>query len=157
MDNINKKLIEQFYTCFQQRDYKGMQACYADNATFTDEVFVDLDAEQVCAMWEMLCIRGKDLKLEFSNVKADETTGSAEWTATYTFSASKRKVVNRIKANFTFENGKIVKHIDQFDFYLWARQALGLSGLLLGWTSFMRNKVQQTAMKNLALFLAEKK
>lgn len=154
--NDNEKLIEHFYKSFAQKDYKAMQDCYADNVTFSDAVFQDLNSAQVKAMWEMLCKRGKDLQLEFKNVSADEKKGSAEWIANYTFSQTGNKVENRITANFEFENGKIVKHIDSFDFYRWSSQALGLSGKLLGWTSFLQKKVRAKARKGLAEFMEKR-
>ena len=154
--NDNEKLIHHFYNSFSQKDYQAMQDCYADNATFSDAVFQNLNSAQVKSMWEMLCKRGKDLELRFQNVLAGEKTGSAEWIANYTFSQTGKKVENHIKANFEFENGKIVKHIDSFDFYKWSSQALGLPGKLLGWTSFLQNKVRQTAMKSLADFMNSK-
>lgn len=149
----NKEIIQTFYTAFQNKDYKTMQNCYAANAVFSDEVFNNLNASQVKAMWEMLIKGGKDLELTFKNVQATDTTGSAEWIASYTFSATNRKVTNRIKASFTFENGKIVQHTDRFNFYAWAKQALGTPGLLLGWTDSLKNKVQQKAMRNLEAFI----
>lgn len=152
----NQVLIEHFYTCFQNKDYAGMQASYTDDATFSDEVFHALDAAQVRAMWEMLVRNGKDLQLEFRDVTADEHTGSAYWEARYTLSATGRKVVNRIVARFEFENGKIKKHVDQFDFYAWARQAFGFTGILLGWTPYFRQKVNGTVMGNLARFMQQK-
>lgn len=155
--NVNEQLIHNFYQAFQNKDYKTMQSCYADDAIFSDAVFQNLDAAQVRAMWEMLIKRGKDLQLEYHNVQADDTSGSAEWVATYTFSATGKKVINHIKANFIFENGKIIKHADQFDFYKWARQALGFTGLILGWTGFIKKKVRQTAMKNLDNFMNKSK
>ncbi|MBB2146483.1 nuclear transport factor 2 family protein [Pedobacter sp. LMG 31464] len=151
--NTNEQLINTFYTCFKNKDYKGMQACYADNATFSDAVFKNLNAEQVRAMWEMLLLKSKDMRLEFSEVSANETTGKAHWDAYYTFSSTGKKVINRIDASFEIENGKITKHVDHFDFYTWAKQALGLSGILLGWTGFLKNKIQATAMKNLDNFM----
>jgi len=151
--NANQQLITSFYEAFQRKDYVAMQACYADNAVFTDEVFQKLDAAHTRKMWEMLIKRGKDLELTFSNVEANDAIGSAAWTATYTFSQTKRKVVNHIRASFEFENGKIVKHTDRFDFYEWSKQALGLSGLLLGWTGFFRKKVQQTARQSLQAYI----
>ena len=153
----NKQVIQAFYTAFQNRDYKTMQACYSDTAKFSDEVFVNLNAKEVRAMWEMLIKRGKDLKLEFKNVQADDLKGSAEWLATYTFSASGNKVVNRIKASFEFENGKIIKHTDSFDFPAWAKQALGFKGRLLGRTNFLKNKVRATAKHNLEKFISGNK
>jgi ketosteroid isomerase-like protein len=151
--NPNEQLITRFYTCFQNKDYKGMQDCYADHATFNDPVFTNLNSNQVKAMWEMLLKSGKDLRLEFKDVQADDKTGSAEWIAYYTFSRTGNKVINRIKARFVFENGKIVTHNDHFDFYTWAKQSLGITGLLLGWTPFLKNNIQQTAMQNLDTFM----
>ena len=150
--NQNSQLIHAFYTAFQNWDYKTMQNCYSNHAVFNDEVFKNLDAEQVKSMWEMLLKKGKDLKLEFKNIQADDLKGSAEWVASYTFSATQRKVVNHIHAEFELENGKIIKHTDHFNFYKWASQALGFKGALLGWTNFLKKKVQQTALKNLEDF-----
>ena len=65
------------------------------------------------------------------------------------FSVTGKKVVNHIKANFEFENGKIIKHNDHFNFYTWAKQALGFTGVLLGWTPFLKNKIRSTAANNL--------
>jgi len=151
----NKELINKFYTSFQNKDYKTMQDCYANNATFSDPVFENLNAAEVRAMWQMLITRATDLALEFKNVAADETSGSAEWMATYTFTSTGNKVVNKIKANFVFENGKIKEHKDSFGFYKWAKQALGFKGLLLGWTSFLHNKVKQQARNNLIKFMSK--
>jgi len=155
--NTTYELINTFYTCFQNKDYKGIQACYADNAFFSDPVFKNLDALEVKSMWEMFCKKGKHLRIEFANVAATEKEGSADWTAYYTFSQTGKKVINRIHANFKFQDGKIVEHIDSFNFYNWAKQALGIPGLLLGWTSFIKTKVQKAAMKNLEAFMKANK
>ncbi|WP_221391751.1 nuclear transport factor 2 family protein [Dyadobacter sp. NIV53] len=149
----NEQLITKFYTSFQNKDYKGMQDCYADQAKFSDAAFVNLDGKQVRSMWEMLIKNGKDLKLTFGNISGDAAGGKAEWTAVYTFSRTGNKVTNNINARFEIENGKIVKHTDSFPFYIWAKQAFGFTGLLIGWTTFFKNKVRATAMENLAKFM----
>lgn len=149
----NETLLTSFYTAFQNRDYQAMQQCYSERAVFNDEVFQDLNAAQVRAMWEMLLRRGKDLRVEFSTISADTTDGSAAWTAWYTFSQTGRKVINRVSARFEFEDGKIIRHTDSFDFYAWSRQALGLPGLLLGWSPFLKAKVQKTARESLTRYM----
>jgi limonene-1,2-epoxide hydrolase len=149
----NEQLLTMFYTAFQNRDYRTMQQCYSDGAVFNDAVFKNLNAAETRAMWEMLIKRGKDLRIDFGNVTANEHAGSADWTAHYTFSASGRLVKNVVSATFEFENGKISRHTDSFDFYRWSRQALGMRGLLLGWTPFLRQKVQNTARKSLDKFI----
>ena len=54
--------------------------------------------------------------------------GRAHWDATYTYSATGRRVDNRIDATFAFRDGLIVRHDDRFDLWRWARQALGVQG-----------------------------
>ena len=152
----NQKLLHTFYQAFQNKDYAAMQSCYADDAVFNDEVFVNLNASQVKAMWEMFCVNGKDLHIEFTNIQADEKNGSAEWAAAYTFSKTNRRVLNKIKATFTFRNGKIQSHTDRFNFYKWASQALGLTGIFFGWTSFVKNKVRKEGMKTLIKYMKSK-
>ncbi|MEZ4892423.1 MAG: nuclear transport factor 2 family protein [Saprospiraceae bacterium] len=149
----NEQLIQQFYTFFKNKDYSGMSNCYAANATFSDPVFQNLQGEQIGKMWEMLIKRGHDLQLEFSNIQELENTTSADWVATYTFSATGKKVTNRIQANFVIENDKIVLHRDNFSFYKWARQAFGFAGLLFGWTGFLKESVRQKARKGLYAFI----
>jgi ketosteroid isomerase-like protein len=148
----NQMLIQSFYEAFSQKDYQVMAECYHPEATFRDAVF-DLKGKEVPAMWKLLCLRGKDMRLSFSNVVADEQRGSADWEAWYPFSQTGRSVHNVIHAEFTFRDGKIWSHHDTFSFYRWARQAFGFPGLLLGWTSFLHNKVRASAMGNLRKFM----
>jgi hypothetical protein len=51
------------------------------------------------------------------------------------------------------KEGKIIEHSDAFKLSKWAAQALGLKGQLLGWTGFMKRKIQQNARKNLVAFM----
>src|SRR5687768_16976259 len=138
--NSNEQLISNFYTAFQKGDFRTMQQSYRDDATFSDPVFVGLSATEVRAMWEMLITSATDLKIEFSEVKADENTGSCLWQARYTFTMTGKPVHNIIRAKFEFKDGKIQKHTDHFDFWRWSKMALGASGLLLGWTPLIKGK-----------------
>lgn len=147
------QLIEKFYSSFRQLDWRGMNDCYHEDAFFYDPIFENLNAAEVKAMWEMLCRNAKNFSLEFSDVKADEEYGSCNWKASYLFSATGRPVTNHIKAHFQFYEGKIVEHMDHFNFWKWSRQALGISGLFLGWSSLVQNKVRKTAKHNLQKFL----
>lgn len=104
-------------------------------------------------MWRMLCERGKDLRIEFRDVEADDRTGSAHWEAWYTFSATGKQVHNVIDAEFEFREGRIVLHRDRFSFWKWAAQALGPIGWLLGWTPMLKRRVRQRAAKNLQAFV----
>jgi ketosteroid isomerase-like protein len=154
--NVNEQLIHTFYSAFQKRDAAGMLACYDPQVQFSDPVFTDLKGARAGAMWTMLCERGKDLKIEFRDVRADDRAGSAHWDAWYTFTGTGRKVHNSIDASFEFSGGRIVRHTDRFDLHRWSRQALGLPGLLLGWTPLLQNKVRAMAAKNLDDYTTKK-
>ena len=149
--SANRDLIENFYTAFQNRDYKTMAACYHPDACFRDEAF-ELKGKQIGAMWHMLCEQGADLKLTY-RVSENNGVVSAHWEPKYTFSQTKRFVHNIIDAEFEFKDEKIIRHIDHFDFWHWSRQSLGAPGLLLGWTSFLKNKVGAMANKSLMSFI----
>jgi ketosteroid isomerase-like protein len=148
------QLIERFYAAFARRDWAGMAACYHPEVHFSDEAF-DLHGADAGLMWRMLVTSGRDLTLEVRDISADQRSGRAHWDARYTFSATGRKVINRIDASFEFRDGLIVRHVDRFDFWTWSRQALGMPGLLLGWSGLLRNKVRAQAAKNLAAFKAK--
>lgn len=150
----NRSLLIEFYTAFTNHDYKRMAACYHEEAEFTDPAFGTLNAVQVKAMWQMLVERSKgELKVVFSEVKADAEKGSAHWEAFYTFSKTGRNVHNKIDAHFEFKNGKIYRHYDDFDIWAWSRQALGLSGFLLGYTSFFKKKLQSQTRTLLTYYM----
>ncbi len=154
--HAHEQLIETFYKGFQQRDAEAMAACYHKDVVFSDPVFPDLHGARAGNMWRMLCARGKDLKIEFSGVSANDSTGKAHWEAWYTFSGTGRKVHNIIDAEFEFRDGKIVRHKDQFNFWRWSRQAIGPAGVLLGWTPILLNGVRKKADKGLVDFEAKK-
>ncbi|MEZ4904455.1 MAG: nuclear transport factor 2 family protein [Spirosomataceae bacterium] len=132
----NKALIERFYTAFQQKDARTMQECYHPEVRFSDPAFPKLKGAEAGLMWEMLLSRSKDLSITFGNVQADETRGSCDWEATYTFTSTGRLVHNVIHAEFLFRDGLIARHDDTFSFYQWASQALGIMGKLMGWSRF---------------------
>ena len=150
----NEALIERFYGAFAQRDGAGMAACYAPDVHFSDPVFTDLNGPEAGAMWRMLTERGTDLRVELLERSAEGDRGSAHWRAHYTFSQTGRSVVNDVRATMRFADGLIADHVDDFDFHRWARQALGPSGLLLGWTPVLRSAVRRRARAGLDAYMA---
>lgn len=155
----NAQLIETFYRAFAALDAATMAKCYAPDVEFRDEVFSLRGQRETAGMWAMLCAGvlekgAADWQLSWRDIQADAEGGRAHWEARYRFSLTGRIVVNRIDAEFRFRDGRIVAHHDRFDFWRWSRQALGMPGLLLGWTPLIRNKVRATARANLDRFLA---
>jgi len=145
----HKQLIESFYAAFGQKDGHGMAQCYASDVHFSDPVFPDLSGPRAGAMWDMLTQAPGDLRIELIDHDADEKHGSAHWRAHYVFSETGRPVVNDVHAEFRFEDGVITDHHDDFDFHRWSRQALGMVGLLFGWTPMLRSAVRRKAAARL--------
>ncbi len=147
------ELIEKFYSCFKELDGNGMAQCYHAKIQFSDPVFPKLQGAKAGAMWKMLCSQAQGFELVFSDIQADDDVGRVHWEAKYIFSTTKRKVHNKINALFRFQDGKIVQHIDTFNFWKWSFMALGPTGLILGWSPLVKKKVQWQAAKNLEKFI----
>lgn len=158
----NEITLNRFYAAFAALDADTMAACYAPEAVFDDPVFSLRGQAQVGGMWQMLCsaTRAKglgDWKLAYKDISADGQTGQAHWDADYRFSATGRMVHNRIDSVFEFNpQGLIIRQRDSFNFWSWSRQALGLPGVLLGWSPSLKNKVRSTAAANLKKYIASR-
>jgi hypothetical protein len=155
MHHPNTDLILQFYSAFNNKDFKTMQDSYHEQAEFSDPVFPHLSADEVKAMWKMLLTSAKDLKIICSDVWANDQHGESKWEAWYTFTATGRSVHNIVYASFEFKDGKIYRHDDEFNFWRWSRMALGTPGFLLGWTPVIKNKVRKTAAGRLVKFMQQ--
>ncbi len=147
---VNKKLIDKFYTSFSERNAEKMVECYDANIHFLDPVFGNLYGEQVGKMWRTLIDKSKgNLKITFKDIWADEEYGGASWQAVYFFKG--RKVVNNVEARFRFSESKIIEHSDHFNLWTWSKQALGLAGWFFGWSVLFKNKIQTEARRSIGL------
>ncbi|HEY6653332.1 MAG TPA: nuclear transport factor 2 family protein [Solirubrobacterales bacterium] len=150
----NARVIRELYEALDRHDGETMARQYAPDARFNDPAFGELSGTEAGDMWRMLTGRAEDLKVELPEHSAEGDTGAAHWIATYTFSTG-RPVVNDIHARFRFRDGLIVDHEDSFSFWRWARQALGLPGLILGLPP-MNLLVRRRARGDLAEFRGER-
>jgi len=150
----NRALIERLYDALDRGDGETMTACYAEDARFEDPAFGELHGDQIGAMWRMLTSRATDLSVELPSHDADEESGNANWVATYTFTATGRRVVNDIQARFEFRDGLIVDHLDQFSFRRWASQAFGPGGNAIALLPPLRARARRTALAQLTEFMA---
>lgn len=149
----NENTLIKFYTALNNSNAAHMCECYHPEIKFRDPAFGLLIGADVCQMWKMLLERSNgNLKIDFSDIKADQYLGSARWIATYNFSKTNRKVVNVIKSEFHFKDGLIIKHTDSFDIWKWSKQALGIPGFLFGWTGYFQNKIQERALRSLKTY-----
>lgn len=147
---MNKtELINNFYNGFKKLDHEIMKNAYHPEVIFSDPVFTNLDYNQVTSMWKMLCSRAKGFHLRFEILEINGDYARVKWEADYLFSKTNRTVKNKVIAEMYFKDGKIIKHKDSFNLWNWSRMALGPVGLILGWTPFMKKKIQAQAMGQL--------
>ncbi|WP_411896188.1 nuclear transport factor 2 family protein [Winogradskyella sp. A2] len=156
---MNEKIIDDFYTAFNNLDGETMTSFYHDEIVFEDPAFGVLKGESAKVMWQMLCNsqKGKNFRVVHSNIQSMNGSGSAHWEAFYNFSKTGRKVHNKIDASFEFKDGLIIKHTDIFNLHKWARQAMGFKGLLLGGFPFFKTKLNQQTNYLLEKYINEKK
>lgn len=153
------RTIHNLYAAFERHDGEAMQALYAPQATFDDPVFSLHGAHEIGGMWRMLCRSarkrsGAEWSLTTDGVHVEGAMGRAHWEATYLYGTADRRVLNIVDAAFEFTpDGHILRHVDQFDFRAWARQALGWPGLFAGLPP-MQRFVRRQAADKLARFLA---
>jgi hypothetical protein len=153
--------VAAFYAAFARLDTAAMAALYADAVRFRDEAFTLEGRAATMAMWSMLCegVAGQGdagravWRLEASDIRTDPADAMAvlaHWDVHYLFGPGRRPVHNRIDARFVFDAaGRAIEHVDRFDFWRWSRQAIGLPGLLLGWSPWLRAKVAAQAARQL--------
>jgi len=144
---------------FAAKDSETMASCYHNDIVFEDPAFGILKGEKVGDMWRMLCeslIEDGNSRITFSSIETIGNKGIAHWEAYYTFSKTGRLVHNKIQAEFEFKDGLIINHIDTFDLYKWSQQALGISGYLIGWTTFFKKKLNEQTNKLLTKFVNQK-
>lgn len=152
-------LIEKFYRAFDKLDAETMIDCYHEQIVFEDPAFGVLEGNRAKNMWRMLCKsqEEEDFTVISSDIECDKSKGIAHWEAHYIFTNSGRRVHNKIDAKFEFKDGKIIKHVDDFDLYEWSKQALGVNGYLIGWTGFFKRKLNAQTNRMLTKFENKKK
>lgn len=151
-------VISKFYEAFNRLDADTMASCYHDEVVFEDPAFGILEGDRAKAMWQMLCNsqKGKDFKIEVSKIRETDNQGTAHWEAYYTFSKTGRKVHNKIDAKFIIKDHLILSHTDDFNLHRWAKQALGIKGLVFGGMHFFKIKLQKQTNYLLDKFIKQK-
>jgi ketosteroid isomerase-like protein len=146
----NERLLRDLYGALSAHDVRAVQACYAPDAEFHDPIFPTIvGAPAIGAMWQLACTRAADLSIVCCDVVADDEAGCVVHEARYTFPATGRRVVDRVRAHFAFADGKIIAQQDDFSLWRWSRQALGAVGWVFGWAPMLRSRIRRHALMNL--------
>jgi hypothetical protein len=122
-------------------------------------IFPKLEGVQIKSVWSMIMAGARDFSVHYEILSFDETHVRVSWTALNRFSATNRPVKNQVMTELMLSSptpggneGKILSQSDVFDFYRWARQALGMPGTLLGWMPWFQKQIQTKSSEKLASF-----
>lgn len=148
--NPNEQLIEEFYAGMGAKEVRTMSSCYHPEIVFSDPIFGTLIGQNAIDMWHMLLYSSPNLDIQFSNIRAQADSGSAQWVARYLYGRKKRPVENHIHSEFIFKDGLILRQTDTFDFTNWNKQALGFTGKWFGKSALVQNAVRRNAAQALA-------
>jgi hypothetical protein len=154
------RTLERLYQAFERLDGDMMQACYAPQATFDDEIYSLHGAREIGGMWRMHCrsarVRSRGgFRLEVGQFHMDGSRARVRWEVQYRYGEGNRDVFNRVDAEFEFDaDGRILRHRDRYSFGRWARQALGWPALVFGWTPLLRWWTRKRAASKLARYLS---
>ena len=134
-----------------------MAAAYHPDATFSDPVFPRSRPRRHRGdVGDALRARDRPHDRTLGDLRRRRERAAPTGIATYTYTATKRRVVNRIDATFAFRDGLILRHDDRFSLYRWMRQAFGLNGVLAGWLPPVQRAVRAQAAKALAAYRAKR-
>ncbi|OIQ28579.1 MAG: hypothetical protein BM564_09290 [Bacteroidetes bacterium MedPE-SWsnd-G2] len=149
-----EQVLKKFYSSFDNLDYNGMISCYHPEAQFSDPAFGTLNYDDIRLMWQMLCTSQskENFKVNYYNINCVSNSCSADWKAIYLLSKTSKRVHNSIHSIFVFKDGLIYRQKDDFNLYHWAKQALGLKGVLLGWTPYFQRQLQERTISMLSRY-----
>lgn len=149
----NERLLTTLFECLNAHDHNGIAECYHESANFRDIAFTLSGKRQIHAMWDMICSDDEkgtksDIAAIVHELSANDASGRAVISETYTFRETGRTVQNRIVSVFEFRDGKIVRQTDDCDAASWASQAFGgIKGFVAGHIEPIRRHLAMKKLK----------
>lgn len=112
--------VERFFTAFSTHDMKGLEAAYAPNAEFKDDMFDLSKRSSILKMWSG-APPFASFKSEILEVKGNEV--HSKWVVDYELFGN--KIHNEIDSHMTLDSqGRITSQREDWDEQRWMSQAL---------------------------------
>lgn len=141
--DVKQELVASFYGAFSRLDYEQMMDCYADDIIYNDPLVGLIERGEVKAYWKMICANAKALSLKtYDFEEIDDEYVTSRYQVEYYLEATGKKVRYAAKSFMRIAEGKIVEHSDGFRLSTFLGNTYGLAGQLLGWTGYLKKKVQ---------------
>lgn len=130
------EVAERYVTALNARDQPALDALYAKDARFDDNVFHFKNSAGIVGMWNKL---PADARVQHQIVGVDGNTVQAKLAWDYTLVG--KKVHNDVTSTLTIVDGKITNQQERFDFGTWAHQLVPLPRALLNFAEPVLTKL----------------
>jgi len=151
----NIKIIKEYYKAFENGDVATMLSFYDDDIKFEDPAIGKIKGDEAKYWWQFLCENSVDLSIDIKEIKIDEDKGIAIWTNHYTVEETGNRVSLDIVSKFYFEDGLIIKHIDEYDIKSFVKQAFGKAAGIVGGSFLVKKTVRLQSKKLLKQYMIE--
>lgn len=149
----NEKKIKKFYKAFENGNVEKMLSFYDDDIEFEDPAIGKIKGDIAKYWWQFLCENSVNLSIDIEEIKADDERGIAIWTNNYTVEETGNAVALDIVSKFYFEDGLIVKHVDEYDIKSFVKQAFGSAAGLVGGSFLVKKTVRSQSKKYLKKYM----
>ncbi len=123
-----------------------MSKCLHPQVSYSDPLFTDLRGVRVGLRWQWLLHHATDFKLQHQIIFWDERKAQVKSDISYTW-LEDRPVHHQVLSTLTVWDDLIVRQVDEYPFWPYARQAYGVAGRLLGGIPWVQSVVQRRAMQ----------
>jgi len=131
-------LLLKFFKAVQTQDVKAIGECYHNDIEYYEPAYGKMTGPRALGYWSFFFSQVKEMQCEYDGLKINGDKGTLHIEEWYTWSATGHAVHNLVDCEFDFKDGKIFRHIDNYNLNAWAFQSLGAK--YLGWTKKTREQ-----------------
>jgi ketosteroid isomerase-like protein len=144
----SRALVEQLFLALREGETDALLSRYAEHVRIEHPLLGVLDRDEFAAALRSFARRSPGHSLTYAIEDAEGDRVEASWRLNHLFHETGRLVAISGASVFVLAAGRIVRQTDRFDRRDWARQALGLTGLVLsflpGWRAFLRRELRRS-------------
>ena len=130
---------------YYQRKYSGIST---SNSNIVTDFYTALGNSDYESLRELY-----DISVKYEIINESKDWIHTEWTISYLLEVTGRRVILNEKGFFRIEDGKIVEHRDEYDFWSWSSQGLGFVGKCFGWLNWFKLRVKVQAKRTIDVFM----
>jgi hypothetical protein len=136
-------VVERFFLAYSKADPVLMSACLHPQISYSDPLFPDLRGVRVGLRWHWQLRHATDFKLQKQIIFLDERKAQLKLDIAYLW--HRRAVHHQVLSTLTIWDDMIVRHVDEYPYWQYAKQAQGLAGYVFGGFGWAQSVVQRRA------------